>query len=117
MLRSLVSPMFLEELKKGNTKKKTAPVAPLPDGYSFLKRGGSSVFVYHGKTIISKVESLNEVADAVRFHQEMSVRQQGKNNFTIRRLSAFRWHVMLDGIFQVSKSSEKAALSFVEKNS
>jgi len=114
MLKSLVSPMFLAELKQGNVKKKQRAPLPIPDGFSFLRRGGSSLYVYHGKSLIGKVASIDEVHDMIKFYKE-NQEVIGKKVFTIKRLSTFRWHVLLNGVYQVTKSSEKAAQRYIER--
>lgn len=116
MLKSLVSPLFLAELKQGNTKKKEKATLPVPDGYSFLRRGGNSLYVYHGKSLIGKVTSIDEVHDFIKFYKENSM-IVGRKVFSIKKLSTFRWHVLLNGVYQVTKSSERAAQSYIERYS
>ena len=74
--------MFLRELGKPTERMNQ----PLPDGYMYIRRGTSFVYVYHNKTLLGKCDSLEEAREAIIQHSKGNcVRHRSRTSIELRR--------------------------------
>lgn len=69
MLRSLVSPMFIQEI--GKARKRDQRIPPMPDGYSFKRVSSCKLLLMHNGVIVSTFRTLADIPEKVRNHQAL----------------------------------------------
>lgn len=110
MLRSLVSPLFLQEMGKARKKDAGFKIPPMPVGYSFKRVTNKKYVLLYLGEIVSTFQQLADITEKVKLHQ---AQLEGKKIYTIRRISTYRVHVFLNGEFRRSFQSIPAAEKFV----
>lgn len=111
MLKSLVSPLFLQEMGKARKKEIGFKIPPMPEGYSFQRVTNKKYVLKYKKEIVCHFQQLGDITEKVKLHQ---AKLEGKKIYTSRKLSAFRIHVFLNGEFQRSFQSQPAADRYIE---
>ena len=116
-MRSLVSPLFLKELKKPALKNQSAP---LPDGYRYQKRGTSLVYVYYHSTMLGKCDSIEEARESIILHSQghlvFDTVRAPASNFVVRKVDAYRWQVWDGERLMTVQTAKVRAMKWIEEN-
>lgn len=111
MLKSLVSPLFLQEMGKARKKEIGFKIPPMPEGYSFQRVTNKKYALYFKKEIIDYFQQLGDITDKVKIHQ---AKLTGKKVYTTRRMSTYKINIYLNGEFIRTCQSQPAADRYIE---
>ena len=104
--------MFLRELGKSTERMNQ----PLPDGYMYIRRGTSFVYVYHNKTLLGKCDSLEEAREAIIQHSKGNCvfdSSQVPLGYTIKKLDPKVWEVWHQGRLMTVTTAKRWAQNWI----
>lgn len=111
MLKSLVSPMFQEQMqraKAGNKEK----LPPLPDGYSYQRRSRQTIDIKYNGVRVCSARYAYEVLDKIKQHQSYIAPPEG---YAIKKLGHLRIMVYFNGKELQMFKTQKIARDYIEE--
>ena len=114
MLKSLVSPMFLQDLRQIKPEKHPA----LADGYRFQKRGSAKYHVFYKDKFIIEVETMTEAYQAMNDHKNGNLSEvlTCPFGFDVKKVGKVEFLIPYKGKLVAVRKSKRACVVWMDLN-